>query len=919
MKPLWMIGAGLTALALAIPHAQMRVVPLDDQQGHVALGLELRHLANTGIVMQATAHPDDEDNGLLVMLNRGEGFRTALATATRGNGGQNEIGPEIFEALGVLRTAELEALHRFDGAEQYFTRAVDFGYSFSLDETFEKWGRDEIVGDYVRLIRMIRPDVIFALSPRGEGGGQHHQASAILSHEAYKLAGDPAKYPEQLRQGLRPWQPKKFYDAAGFGPGAAPGSARITRVDSAVYDSLLGKTYAEIGTEARSMHKCQGMAQLLALPGPSTRLYQLVESTIPGQLQRDERSLTDGVDTAVTALTQFAGPRVPPDLVDGLAAVSSAIGTARSRFDGESDQATIEPLIAGVRAVRALRQKLGAMQLEEAAAFEIDFRLQQKERELQRALFVASGLRIDALADDGVVVAGQDVTLSLVLANNGGQDLQVKRVAFEGFDGGTCVLTQVTSAGGFFGGRGRGRGNSVAPAPQPIATFKKGTAARCDVSSRIPLEARTTEPYWHRAGEAGRYTFDADAPFGLPFRPTPFRARVTFEFPGGEQISEDVAVQYRYEGDIFSGEKRSALLVVPALSVRATPEIAIIPSGSLRTANGGSRSQREVRVTAVNGSRAAADALVTLQLPTGWTSSTPAGQPVHFSRADESRTVRFGVTPASTTAPGEYHVRALATSEGRSYDRGYQVIEYSHIRRRHIYAPADVMMKVVDVKTPPNLAVGYVMGVGDQVPPAIEQLGAKLEYVGSEDLAWGDLSRFDVIVAGVRAYERRADLRANNSRLLEYVHNGGTLIVQYNKFEFNDAQYGPYPAKVSNNRVTDEAAPVTILAPGDPLLSRPNRITGSAWSGWVQERGLYFLDDDRDSRYRDLVQLEDPFPYNAGRKRGAFVTASYGKGHWVYVGLGLWRELPAGVDGAYQLLANLISLGKPSSAAARGR
>ena len=246
----------------------MRVTPVDELQGHVALGLALRHLANTGIVMEATAHPDDEDNGLLVMLNRGQGFRTALATATRGNGGQNEIGPEIFEALGVLRTQELAALHRFDGAEQYFTRAVDFGYSFSIDETFEKWGRDEITEDYVRLIRTIRPDVIFAMSPTGNNGGQHHNASAVLSHEAYKLAGDAAKYPDQLKAGLRPWQPRKFYYSAGFGPDADAAPARLTRINSSVYDPLLGKTYSDIGTEARSMHKCQGMAQLLALPGP---------------------------------------------------------------------------------------------------------------------------------------------------------------------------------------------------------------------------------------------------------------------------------------------------------------------------------------------------------------------------------------------------------------------------------------------------------------------------------------------------------------------------------------------------------------------------------------------------------------------------------------------------------------------------
>src|SRR5215217_4015646 len=296
MKRTLLLAALVLAAATLVPSAQMRVVPIDEEQGHVALGLALRHLANAGVFMMATAHPDDENNALLVQLNRGQGYRTALATATRGNGGQNEIGPEIFEALGVLRTGELAALHRFDGAEQYFTRAVDFGYSFGIEETFEKWGREEIVADYVRLIRTIRPDVIITLPPTGNAGGQHHMASAIITRDAYKLAGDPTKFPEQIKDGLRPWQPKKLYHSAGFGFAGEPQTeGPITRVNSGAYDTLLGKTYAEIGIEARSMHKCQGMGQLLSLPAPAAEAsYQLVETTIQGQMAKDETSLFDG-------------------------------------------------------------------------------------------------------------------------------------------------------------------------------------------------------------------------------------------------------------------------------------------------------------------------------------------------------------------------------------------------------------------------------------------------------------------------------------------------------------------------------------------------------------------------------------------------------------------------------------------------
>jgi LmbE family N-acetylglucosaminyl deacetylase len=943
----------LSALS-TIPVAQMRVVPLDDEQGHVALGLVLRHLVNTGIFMHTTAHPDDENNGLLVMLNRGQGYRTALATATRGNGGQNEIGPEIFEALGVLRTGELAALHRFDGAEQYFTRAVDFGYSFGIDETFEKWGREEITADYVRLIRTIRPDVIVTLPPTGNAGGQHHMASAVITRDAYKLAGDPAKFPDQIKEGLRPWQPKKLYHLAAFGfPGEPPPVGRVIRVNSGVYDSLLGKTYNEIGTEARSMHKCQGMGQLLSLPAPASAFassYQLVETTVPGQMQKDESSLFDGVDTSIHGLTRFAGARAPRDLADGLTVISNATQSAERAFETMNDEATLKPLQDGLFAVRVLRRTLRSLPLDDGGKFEIDFRLRQKEGEFQQAIVLAHGVKIEALADDGIVVPGQPVKVNVIVANRGNGDIAIKNVKFDGFDGDTsCAMTAFSGGGFFFPGANR------RPAAPEVAmsTVRKDQVAHCEPTLSIPADAPVDEPYWHRKGEEGRYTFDDDAPFGLPMRPTPFYVQVTMTLPGGEEVIHGLPVQHRYEGDIFSGEKRSDLLVVPAFSVRVTPQVAIVPESAIRStparqtvarpdgratqapASGARPAgrgappvspapsarvaaaadapipDREIRVTVLNDTTGPADTSVKLELPRGW-SATPGEQPVKFSRSDESQTVRFSVKPSSSVGAGEFHVKAIVSADGKSYRRGFEVIEYPHIKRYHIYDDADAMLKVINVRTPSDLSIGYVMGVGDQVPPAIEQLGAKVQLLTAEDLAWGDLSRFTAIVTGVRAYERREDLRANNSRLLDYVFKGGTMIVQYNKFEFNDAQYGPYPAKVSSNRVTDENAPVKIAAAHTPLLTTPNEIGEAAWKNWVQERGTYFLAEDKDSRYHDDVQMEDNFPYNKGMKTGALVEASYGKGHWVYVGLGLWRQLPVGTDGAYQILANLISLGKGS-------
>ncbi len=913
----------------------MRVVPLDEEQGHVALGLELRHLANTGIFMHTTAHPDDENNGLLVMLNRGQGYRTALATATRGNGGQNEIGAEIFEALGVLRTGELAALHRFDGAEQYFTRAVDFGYSFGIDETFEKWGRDEIIADYVRLIRTIRPDVIVTLPPTGNAGGQHHMASAVITRDAYKLAGDPTKFPEQIKDGLRPWQAKKLYHLAAFGfPGEAPVIGRALRVNSGVYDQLLGKTYNEIGTEARSMHKCQGMGQLLSLPSPaSVATYQLDEATLPGQMQKDETSLFDGVDSSLASLARFAGARAPRDLMDGLTTITTATQAAQKAFDTVSDEATMKPLLDGLFAVRVLRRELRAMAIDDAGKYEIDVRLRQKEGEFQQAIILAHGIKIEALADDGIVVPGQPVKVNVIVANRGAGEVAIKNVKFDGFDPstgsgqtGACAMTAFSGGGFSFPGANR---RPAAP-ESSMPSVRKDQVAHCEPTLTVPARARVSEPYWRRKGDQGRYTFDADAPFGLPMRPSPFYVQVTLTLPGGEEIISGLPVQHRYEGDIFSGEKRTELLVVPAFSVRVTPQVAIVPASSIRTTpprattprgarpatarstGGAPTADREIRVTVLNDTTGPAETSVTLELPQGWT-ATPAEQPVRFTRTDESQTVRFLLKPSSSVGAGEFHVKAIVSAAGQSYNRGFQVIEYPHIKRYHIYDEADATLKVINVRTPSDLLIGYVMGVGDQVPPAIEQLGAKVQLLTAEDLAWGDLAKFSAIVTGVRAYERRDDLRANNSRLLDYVFKGGTMIVQYNKFEFNDAQYGPYPAKVSANRVTDENAEVKAVAAHSQLLTTPNEIGEAAWKNWVQERGTYFLAEDKDSRYRDVLTMEDNFPYNKGVKTGALVEANYGKGRWVYVALGLWRQLPVGTDGAYQILANLISLGKPPS------
>ena len=498
------------------------------------------------------------------------------------------------------------------------------------------------------------------------------------------------------------------------------------------------------------------------------------------------------------------------------------------------------------------------------ARFEIEFRLRQKEREFQQAVLLANGVRIDALADDGVVVPGQPVRLSIVLSNHGATPLNVRQVGVEGFNGNAaCTLTAPAPGG-------RGGAPAAQPGGPPLTALAKDQVGRCDLALTVPEDTRVSEPYWHRQGEAGRYVFDDDAPFGLPYRPTPFYVQATLSLgPNTSEVFAALPVQFRYEGDIFSGEKRSSLLVVPALSVRVTPEVTIVPSAPPAPAaappqptTGRGRGaapapapprppaagrgrgaaaptpppapetsdMREVRVNVVNDTKGEVESVVTLEVPAGWT-ATPAEQKVAFTREDESQTVRFQLRAPRDAAPGEYAVSARASVGAATYNRGYQMIEYPHTTRQHIFHAAATRLKVMDVRTTPNLTVGYIMGVGDEVPAAIDAArrarripAGGRSCLGRPVAVPGDRDRRACLRAPCRSpREQRAAARLRAERR--------ALVVQYNKFEFNAAQYGPHAAKVTSDRVTDENAPVRILEPADPLLTTPEQDHGRGVAG----------------------------------------------------------------------------------------
>ena len=880
-------------LALFVSSALAQRPRLD--QGATGLALALRRLPVMGSLLHITAHPDDEDNPLLVMMRRGQGFRTGLLTLTRGDGGQNEIGPELFQALGIIRTEELMSMHRYDDARQFFTRAYEFGYSFSVEETLGRWGEEPILEDMVRVIRGFRPQVILALPRGGKGGGQHHQASALLAERAFHAAADPARFSHQLQEGLRPWKAAKLYERfrwQGGGEASAERPPRVVEVSTGAYDPILGRTFAQLGAESRSMHKCQGMAQLLAAPGERSSLWNPVAFHAIAGKDR-EADLFEGIDTSLMAFTLLAETDLDelPFLVPSINRIQRAIREAGEAFDPRHPGLTTPFVAEGLGRVRLLRQQFYTAGLAEEDEHEIFFLLRKKEEDFVHALNLANQLVLEATVDDGRVTPGQEVELTLVLFNGGSHPIVV-----ESWEAATREPWQIEYPDNDSSNFELGAGE--------VRTFKVGV--------RVSSDAEVTEPYWSGPMEdADRFRIqgkDASAPWGPP----ELSVEVGYRSFGVESTLRAPA-QYRYTGPWVGGEQRHDLMVVPRISLAVAPEISVLP---LSAAQKG----RELRVQVTHNGRQPVAGQVALEVPKGWT-IVPPFHPLRFEREEESIATTFTVYPPETLREGSFEIRAVADFGGRSFGRGFQVIDYHHIQQRHLYQPAEVRLQALDVEIDPEVRIGYIVGVGDYVPEALGQLGADFELLGPDQLDFSDLDRFDTIVTGVRAYLNREDLKAYNNRLLEWVQRGGTLIVQYNKFEFNgsrssgevpgfsDSPFAPFPVVVGRGRVTDENAPIRVVVPDHPLFRTPNSIGEGDWRGWVQERGLYFL-GRKDPRYRDLVSMEDPFPFNAGEKLGSLVEARYGKGRWIYVGLGLWRQLPAGVPGSYRLLANLVSLGR---------
>ena len=814
--------------------ATAQPIPL---RGSAELHELLDRLNTVGTVLMLAAHPDDENTAVMAYFARGRHLRTVYMSATRGEGGQNLIGSEQGSLLGVIRTHELLAARRIDGGEQAFTSVVDFGFSKTPEEALRVWGADRLLRDMVRVIRTVRPDVIVSRFPPrpGSGGHGHHTAVGWTGPTAYEAAADSSQFPEL---GLPPWRARRYYhnvptfnrrmeEAAAQEPGRL-------RVELGDYDPVLGKAYAELAGESRSMHRSQAMGAQQR-KGSVPAFFEYVAG------ERAERDLLEGIDTS--------WQRIP-----GAREAGESLALARERYDPRKPASALPHLLAAHRVLKDL------------AGPEVEF----KRRELARAIELASGIWAEATADRWDAVPGGSLGVTARAMHRGRSAWTWRSTRVEG-------LIEA----------------SIGAEPDLERNLVRERTA--DLS--VPDRACYSQPHWlqEASGQAAGCVQAGSAPGTEPI----LRAIFEFETPEGQTLALEKPVEYRWV-DRSLGERSRPLAVVPAVAVSFARENRIFAD-----------SQPVGIAVRLASNAGKLHATVQLEAPAGW-AVEPAARDVAFERRGQEKTVQFQLTPP--TGPSGGVLRASATLEGRTIRSGMRTIEYDHIPMTAVFPPAEMRVERFDVQVLAK-RVGYVMGAGDKVPDALEQLGATVTFLGAEDLASGDLSRFDAIVTGIRALNTRPDLLAARDQVLDYVREGGTLVVQYNTAPFRRGRppraggsltLAPFPMTPSRLRVTDEFATVSFLAAEHPLLRTPNAISAADFEGWVQERGLYFM-SEWDPRYDAVLACHDP---GENPLDGGLLYASYGQGAYVFTGYSWFRQLPAGVPGAYRVFANLISAGQ---------
>ncbi|MBP6593452.1 MAG: PIG-L family deacetylase, partial [Candidatus Obscuribacter sp.] len=817
---------------------------------------ELKSLKQMGSVLYVAAHPDDENTELLAYLARGRNYRTAYLSLTRGDGGQNVLGSDLGAKLGIARTEELMAARDIDGARQYFSRAVDFGFSKNYVETLKVWDKQEILSDVVRVIRLFKPDVIvtrFSPSPGGTHG--HHTASTVLAMEAFKLAGDASAFPEQIAEGLLPWQPKRIMWNVSIWQKDKVAQGDILKIDAGGKDAISGQLFTEIAAKSRAMHKTQGFDQF-TFPGASggERLesFQLLDG------EPAKKDIMDGIDTSWQR-------------VEGGLGIEQLIDKTIAQFNQDDATASVPQLLE-------LRSKLATLPPSKDMAAVVS----EKRSALDNILAQCLGLTTTTHIDQSEVVPGETVTLkgSASLKTQLPDGIQVKLLSTR-----YPIIDKEIKRN------------------LPLLT---GEQVSWTDTAQVPASAHVEHPWWLRQpGSAGLFTTSDNRLIGSALNTPAFPVQNIFAI--GDQIValdcqpveltsatsnhqiNPMAKAATVPVNISSSSK--PLKIIAPVSLHFDLDTVVLAPGKTKTVT--------VEVTS-----ARTDATGTLQLdaPAGWHIS-PASKQFRIDKIGQSSKIQFKIT--APDKPGTVDIRAKATVGGITFDSKREVISYAHIPPQMMHAPAVVRAVALDLAVSGH-RVGFIPGAGEALPSNLSQMGYEVTTL-DDNLTANQLKGLDAVILGVRAFNVRKEIDRAMPLLFDYVKDGGTVIVQYVRPDkLHTTKIAPYPLTIYNGRVTDENATVTFLDPQNALLNIPNKITSADFDHWVQERGLYF-GEKWDDNFKPLLSCADP---GEEQLKGGLLVAKYGKGHYIYTGLSFFRELPAGVPGAYRLLANLIAAGK---------
>ncbi|MFN2565176.1 MAG: PIG-L family deacetylase [Gemmatimonadaceae bacterium] len=885
--------AAILAVAVLVAAPRLVTAQADRERGAAALGELIRGLGVTARVLMIGAHPDDEDTNLITWLARGRGVETAYLSLTRGDGGQNLIGNELGEALGVIRTEELLAARRIDGGRQYFTRAYDFGFSKSAEETYRHWPKDSILRDVVTVVRAFKPHVIIAVftgTPR-DGHG-HHQVSGLLAREAYDVAGDTVRMPTSINAWhLPPWTPLKFYRSSRF----APDSATL-RFNVGEYDPLIGRSYAEIAAESRSQHKSQGFGALQRRGVVWDYLRREATRVNAQQEARSERSLFEGIDTTIAGLKR---EERDPRFRAAIEALDSAVrGVQRATY--WRDPAAAVPLLAEVMTwtfaggmanmTSGMIDSATNTQFDPSPAVRAAY--DQIGRRAQRALRLATGVAVDAEVERELVAEGDSTRLTLAVYNRGGVPLRAGPAEFFGCPRGEEEINP----------RRTPRAERRPPAifdsggtilPDSVRVWRAWLCGAAGGSPRWLQEPRIGDMFEVGPALVSEGEVEEERTLLVDF------ALTRGEGAGWPLFQYEPRIVRRF-ADPVRGEVRRPVAIVP--------EISVLLDRSVELARANVPLDRMVRVHLRSAATAPRDVSVQLRAAAGLTV--------------DSATRTLSLPPGGTATvtfrlrgrlrPGQHRLAAAADAAGHRYTVGYTTIDYEHIRPRRMFRPAITELVAADVAVPAGLTVAYLPGVSDNVAPAIEQLGIPVTLVDAAALPQLDPARTPVLVIGPRAYEANDTLVTNAAAVLAFARRGGTVVVQYGQHEMTQPGIMPYPVTIERraDRVTEEDAPVRVLDSASRVLTYPNRISDRDFAGWVQERALY-MPRTFDARYHAPLSMNDP---GEPPNQGAILVVPVGRGTYVYTTLAFFRQLPAGHPGAARLFVNLLAAGQRPAA-----